>query len=392
MRLGLSLRLSVVACALCAAAVAPVALHAAAVQAAPVHAGVDDTWQGTLHTEKDLRTVVKITKNTDGTLKAQWYSIDQQARPVPVSSVTFHNGELVMKIDAIDGVFTGKLSADGSTIAGIWKQTEKSFPLMFSRATAASAWALPEPPKAIPPMAADADPSWDVVTIKLTPPDAKGKGFGGPPRHFTTNNTSLQDMIDFAYDLSPKQIVGAPAWVETDHFDIVTGEPNAPGAPSLPQLKSMLRKLVVERFGLKFHNGKQEMSAYVLSVAKDGVKLTRSEDQKAGGGAFYFTKLGRLIMRGDTMDDICHGFQSAVFDRPVVNRTELQGRFDGTLNWSPDETQFAIFNVKIVPDESPDAPPAIFTAIQQQDGLKLEAQKTAVDVMIVDHVEKPSDN
>ena len=93
-----------------------------------------------------------------------------------------------------------------------------------------------------------------------------------------------------------------------------------------------------------------------------------------------------------TMDDICHGFQGAVFDRPVVNHTGLTGRYDGNLNWTPDETQFAVFNVKIVPDESPDAPPPVFIAIQQQDGLNLDAEKTAVDVMILDHVEKPSEN
>ena len=392
MRLGLSLRRSVAAFALSVAAISPSALHAAAVQAAATTSSVEDTWQGTLHAGKDLRTVVKITKNADGTLKAKWYNIDQSPFPISVTSATLQSGDVVLKIPDIDGVYTGKLSTDGNTITGQWKQNDKTLPLILSRATTATAWAMPEPPKPVAPMAADADPSWEIATIKLSPPDAKGKGFGGPPRHFQTHNTTLIDMLMFAYDLNSKQVTGAPAWVETDHFDIVTGEPNVPGAPSGAQTKAMFRKLLVERFGMKFHNGKQEMSAYVLTVAKDGVKMQKSENQGEGGGAFYFTKLGHLVMRGDTMDDICHGFQGAVFDRPVVNHTGLQGRYDGTLNWTPDETQFAVFNVKIVPDESPDAPPPIFTAIQQQDGLKLEAQKTAVDIMILDHVEKPSEN
>lgn len=370
----------------------PITLHAAAVQAGAAKTNIDDTWQGTLHTDRDLRTVVKISKDTDGKLKAMWYSIDQSPRPIPSDAATFQGGNVVLKLDAIDGAYTGTLSPDGTTITGQWKQGDKPLPLILVRATPATAWAIPEPPKPVPPMAADADPSWDVATIKPAPPDEKGKGFGGPPRHFQTRNTTLNDMISFAYEVNPKQIVGGPAWMETDKFDIVTGEPDVPGAPTGAQVKAMLRKLMAQRFGLKFHEGKQQMSAYVLTVAKDGIKMTKTDGDEHSGGGFQFTKLGHLIMRNQTMDDICHGFQGAVFDRPVVNHTGLQGRYNGTLTWTPDETQFAVFNVKIVPDESPDAPPPIFTAIQQQSGLKLDAEKTAVDVMILDHVQKPDEN
>lgn len=393
MLFGTAMRLSVAAVVLTCGPVCALSLHSAHAQEAAPARSVADTWQGTLHVDKDLRTIVKISKAADGTLKADWYSIDQTPRPIGVSSTTLQGNDLVLKIPDIDGVYTGKLSADRNTLTGEWKQGDgKPLPLLLTRATKETAWAIPEPPKPVAPMAADANPSWDVATIKLSPPDAKGKGFGGPPRQFETRNTTLSDIVMFAFDLNSKQIVNAPAWMDTDHFDIKTGEPDVPGAPSLTQLKAMLRKLLADRFAMKFHNGKQEMSAYVLTVAKDGIKLKKSDAQDGRGGAFYFTKLGRLVMKSDSMDDICHGFQGAVFDRPVVNRTGLAGQYDGTLNWTPDETQFAVFNVKIVPDESPDAPPPIFTAIQQQDGLKLEAQKTAVDVMILDHVEKPSEN
>jgi uncharacterized protein (TIGR03435 family) len=392
MRSSASLRLALAAVALSATAVVPSALHAAVTQAVAAKTNIDDTWQGTLQVEKGLRTVIKISKAPDGKLKAQWYSIDQSGRSVTADATTFQDGQLVLKIDSIDGVYTGKLSPDGNTITGEWKQTDKTFPLIFVRATAETAWAIPEPPKAVPPMAANADPSWDVATIKPAPPDEQGKGFGGPPRHFQTRNTTINDMISFAYDVNPKQIVGGPEWMGTEKFDIVTGEPDVPGSPTGTQVKAMLRKLMAQRFGLKFHQGTQQMSAYVLSVSKDGIKMTKSDGDEHSGGGFQFTKLGHLIMRNQTMDDICHGFQGAVFDRPVVNHTGLTGRYNGTLNWTPDETQFQVFGVKIVPDESPDAPPPVFIAIQQQDGLKLDAEKTAVDVMILDHVEKPSEN
>lgn len=367
-------------------------LHGETVQAVSGSKSIEGTWQGTLHAGKDLRTVVKISKGAEGTLKSVFYSIDQNPSPLPVSATSFRDGELRLNIEQVDGSYTGKMSADGSTITGEWKQGDRPLPLLLVRATTETAWAIPEPPKPVPLMAKDADPTWDVATIKPAPPDEKGKGFGGPPRHFRTSNTTLNDLIMFAYDVNSKQIVGGPAWMETDKFDIVTGDPDVPGSPSQKQVKAMLRKVMEQRFGVKFHSDKKEMPAYVLTVAKSGQKMTKNESGDHQSSAFYFTKLGNLIFHDDTMDDFCNGMQGAVFDRPVVNHTGLEGHWDGVLKWTPDETQFTVFNAKIVPNDAPDAPPPIFTAIQEQVGLKLDAEKTAVAVMVMDHVEKPSEN
>ena len=361
-------------------------------QAAAAKSGIDDTWQGTLHAGKDLRTVLKITKAPDGSLKSMFYSIDQGGQPLPVKTTTFQAGELKLNIEAIDGTYVGKMSADGTTITGEWKQGDRPLPLILVRATADTAWTIPEPPPKIPQMDAKADPSFDVATIKPSDPASQGKGFGGAPRKFTTRNTTLNDLIMFTYDLNSKQIIGGPAWMETDKFDITTGQPDVPGAPSPAQVKVMMRKLLETRFGMKFHMEKREMSAYVLSVAKTGPKMTKSEADPNTPGAFFFTKLGNLTVRNQSMGDVAHGFQGAVFDRPVVDHTGLEGHWDFSLKWTPDDTQFAVFNVKIVPSDAADAPPPIFTAIQEQIGLKLEAGKPQVDVMVLDHVEKPSEN
>lgn len=369
-------------------------LHASRSYAqAPAKTTADDTWQGTLHVpQKDLRLVLKITKAPDGKLTTSFYSIDQGGQSMPVKETTFQNGELKLNVEAIDGVYTGKMSPDGTTITGEWKQGDRPLPLILVRATADTAWAIPEPPPKLPPMAADADPSFEVATIKPTAPDFKGKGFGGPPRRFGTRGTTLLDIMSFVYGVNPKQVVGAPAWAETDRFDITTGQPDVPGAPSQKQDKLMMRKLLETRFGLKYHKDQKEMAAYVLGVAKDGPKMTKSTADPHSPPAFFFTKLGHLTVRNGTMDDVVQGFQGAVFDRPVVNRTGIEGHWDFSLKWTPDETQFQVFNMKIVPDESPDAPPPVFTAIQEQVGLKLDAAKTMVDVMVLDHVEKPSEN
>ena len=364
-------------------------LHA---QAASATNSIDDTWQGTLHAGKDLRTVLKITKAPDGSLKSLFYSIDQGGQPLPVKATTFQGGELKLNVEAIDGTYIGKMSSDGSTITGEWKQGDRPLPLILVRANKDTAWTIPEPPPKIAPMDAKADPSYEVATIKPSDPATQGKGFGGAPRKFQTHNTTLNDLIMFTYDVNSKQILGGPAWMETDKFDITTGQPDVPGAPSPAQTKIMMRKLLETRFAMKFHMEKKEMSAYVLSVAKTGPKMTKSDGDPNSPGAFFFTKLGNLTVRNQSMADVAHGFQGAVFDRPVVDHTGLDGHWDFSLKWTPDDTQFAVFNVKIVPNGAADAPPPIFTAIQEQIGLKLEAGKPQVDVMVLDHVEKPGDN
>ena len=92
------------------------------------------------------------------------------------------------------------------------------------------------------------------------------------------------------------------------------------------------------------------------------------------------------------MDDVVQGFQGAVFDRPVVNRTGIEGHWDFSLKWTPDETQLAQMGPD-APKTSPDsAGPSIFTALQEQLGLKLESQKGPVEIFIIDRAEKPSEN
>ncbi len=355
--------------------------------------GIDDTWQGTLHVGKDLRLVLQITKAPDGTRKSVFRSIDQGGQTLPIKTTAFQAGELNLDIEAIGGTYIGKLSPDGTTITGTWTQGDQHLPLIFVRSTPETAWAIPEPPPKIAPMAATADPSFDVATIKPSKPDQPGKGFGIGPRSFKTFNTTLNDLVMFAYGVQVKQLVNEPAWMDTDKFD-VEGKPDGEGQPSERQWKNMIKKLIADRFQLKTHPDKKELSAYVLTVGKGGPKnLEKSTTDPDSGTAFFFTKLGNLTVRNATLTDFAGGMQSAVFDRPVVNHTGLEGRWNFSLKWTPDESQFAGFGIKIPPPtDAPDQPPPVFTAIQEQIGLKLDAARTAVDVMVVDHVEKPSSN
>jgi uncharacterized protein (TIGR03435 family) len=242
-------------------------------------------------------------------------------------------------------------------------------------------------------MDANASPSFEVATIKPSKPDAPGKGFRVMGRRFTTLNTSLSDLISFAYGVHNKQVIGAPDWAATDKFDI-DAVPDGEGAPSDKQWRGMVQKLLAERFQFTIHHDKRELSVYALSVAKGGPKLAKSEGDPNGLPALFFRgRLGDLTVRNANMADFAGLMQAAVLDRPVVNQTGLEGKYDFTLNWTPDDSQFSGMGAKIPPPtDSADAPPNLYTAIQEQIGLKLDATKAPTDVLVIDKVEKPSAN
>jgi uncharacterized protein (TIGR03435 family) len=356
---------------------------------------VTGSWQGTLPAGKGLRIVVKFSRD-DGKLKALLYSIDQASQPIPASSVELEGTTLRMAIVPLGATYEGKLGADGKSITGTFTQGGQPLPLIFSRATPETVWAIPEPPAKLPPMAASADPSFEVATIKPSKPGAQGKGIRVQGRHFFTINTTMNDLVQFAYGIQVKQIVNAPAWFETDKFDL-DGNPDVEGVPNDKQLKGMLKKLFAERFKLTFHNEKKELSVFALTVAKTGSKLKQS-DADAGGLPGLFFRPGAtgslvLAVQNATMADFTNLLQSTVFDRPVADQTGLVGRFNFTLTFTPDDTQMGGMGIKLPPpSDTAEAPPSIFKAIQDQDGLKLEPAKAPVDVLVIDHVEKPSDN
>ena len=138
------------------------------------------------------------------------------------------------------------------------------------------------------------------------------------------------------------------------------------------------------------------MPAYVLFVAKGGEKMQKAPADAGALPALFFRGLGVLTVNNATMEDFCHLMQSAVLDRPVVDESELQGRYNFLLKWTPDESQFGGMGIKVPPpSDTPaaDAPPPLYTAITEQIGLRLESMsKAPVNVLEVDHVDLPSAN
>jgi uncharacterized protein (TIGR03435 family) len=232
-----------------------------------------------------------------------------------------------------------------------------------------------------------------VVTVKPSDPNRPGKLFTIRGRHVMTINTTLNDIITFAYGLHAKQIVGAPAWFSTDKFDI-DGVPDVEGQPSSKQFKLLFQSVLTDRFKLTFHHDQKELSVYALTVGKSGPKMTETIHKPTDPVNFLFRgKPGALMVTNTTMKDFCDGMQSAVMDKPVVDHTGLAARYDFNLNWTPDESQFeSMGGFKPPATEDPNAPPALSTAMQEQLGLKFDAVKAPADVYVIDHVEKPSAN
>jgi uncharacterized protein (TIGR03435 family) len=353
---------------------------------------ITGTWQGTLSVGKDLRLVLKFSKDASAAWKGDFYSIDQTGQAFGLTKIVARDGAVSFAFNQAGAEYAGKLSADGGTISGTWTQGSNPIPLVLTRVKPEAAWTIPEPPAKLPPMAADANPSFEVATIKPDQPDQAGKMIRVQGRHFSTVNTSLVDILSFAYGVHQKQIVGLPAWADTDKFDLA-GEPDAPGSPNDKQWKSMLQKLLAERFKLTFHHEKKELSVYAVTVAKGGPRLTASTADPDTINSNFFSALGDMVNVNSSIKDFAGVMQAVVLDRPVVDQTGLTGKFDFRLKWTPDESQFGGLGVKVpTPSDKADAPPSLFTAIQEQLGLKLDPVKAPVDVLVVDHVEKPSDN
>lgn len=233
------------------------------------------------------------------------------------------------------------------------------------------------------------EPAFEAATIKPSQREADQPGtYRLNGRTFIAANTSLRDLIKFAYGVHASQIVDAPAWVGTDRFDI-EGVPAGEGLPTELQWKRMLQKMLADRFRLSFHREQRDLPAFVIVPGNGQPTLapTKADLTSLTRSAISF---GRYEGVNATITDLANALQGVAMDRPVVDHTGMTGRFDFTLEWTPDLSQFGGRDLTTGSDRN--RPAALSTAIQEQLGLKLESRRFAVDVLVMDSVERPSAN
>lgn len=221
-------------------------------------------------------------------------------------------------------------------------------------------------------------PSFEVASIK---PNNNG---GGPsyqaesPGRYTAVNITIGTLIEYAFGVKNFQISGGPGWLNGDRYDIAATTGTSKDLKA-EELQPYLQALLAERLQLRFHRETKEMQVYALGIAKAGPKLTAH----AGPG----DTSANMTNRPDKSSMKCTNRSMKSFadnlgrslDQVVIDKTGLSGGYDFTLEWAPNPT--------------PDSPePSLFTALQEQLGLKLESTKGPVEIIVIDNIERPSEN
>jgi uncharacterized protein (TIGR03435 family) len=226
------------------------------------------------------------------------------------------------------------------------------------------------------------DASVEVAVVKPHPSAVMHNNFSFVKNRFELEDQPLLKLIAFAYSMNPRQILGAAGWVSESHWDL-SGTTNLDMDATRPQQQQLIRQLLVERFGLKFHREDRTMPAYALQVVKDRPKLTVAADPTAQ--PMEWTEGHDWVRtenyRSSTMADFLI-IKQLFMDRPLVDQTGLPGRYDFKLTYSYGDA----------PSAEADSPPPMFTAIKEQLGLKFEPVKAAVEVMVIDVVGSPTAN
>ncbi len=225
------------------------------------------------------------------------------------------------------------------------------------------------------------DVSIEVAVVRPHPPAVMHNNFSFAKNRFTLEDQPLLKLIAFAYSLNPRQVVGAPGWVSENHWDM-SGTTSLTKDATLPQEQQLIRQLLVERFGLQFHKEKREMPAYALQVVKGQPKLAVAADPAAQPLEWTQGHDGVRTenYRSSSMADFLI-IKQLFMDRPLVDQTGLSERYDFKLTYSYGDA----------PTADADEPP-MFTAIKEQLGLRFEPVKASVDVMVLDHIGRPTAN
>jgi uncharacterized protein (TIGR03435 family) len=239
---------------------------------------------------------------------------------------------------------------------------------------------------------ADETPHFEVAAIRPSKPDSQGQNWRGSADRILIGNYTLRRLIRSAYGLkSDSQILGGPDWLDKQAFDISAkiddaeiAKMKAMDQPAKQRERNaMLQSLLAERFAFKAHIEQRKMPVYALVVAKSGAKLTPTSAATAAKGNNITTRNGRMTASAISMDAFAEDleYQKEAGDRVVLNRTGLAGEYDFKLDWAADNGDGT---------QADPALPGLFTALQEQLGLKLRPDRGSIEVVVVESATKPA--
>jgi uncharacterized protein (TIGR03435 family) len=227
--------------------------------------------------------------------------------------------------------------------------------------------------------------AFDVASVKPTKPGTADFHFFRAPNHgIDASNVPLATFILSAYKLKGVQLTGGPDWIHKEHYDIIA---KAPPNATNDQIPQMLQTLLADRFKLVAHRDTKVLPVLALAVAKGGPKFGEVKENRPGDGDFYIGR-GRLSGQAVTMQDLADILVGQV-DRIVLDKTGLSGKFDIQLQWTPDVNTAPQSDREAAPDTDG---PSLASALSDQLGLRFEATRAPVPILVIDHVEKPTAN
>lgn len=218
-------------------------------------------------------------------------------------------------------------------------------------------------------------PAFEVASVHQAPPDhGYTKISASGATRFTATNVSMKILLELAFGVDDNQVAGKYSWLDSQLYDVVAKPEGEQGA-TYEELKPLLRTLLKQRFQLASHRETKDVPGYALVTAKNGAKL---ETGKGATGSIYILP-DRLQGSSITMSTLA-GMLARPVGRPVVDRTGISGHFDIKLSYAAE-------------DATDSTLPSIFTALQEQLGLKLERQTVPIEMLVIDHLEKvPTEN
>ena len=260
--------------------------------------------------------------------------------------------------------------------------------------------APPSPSSRVPASTA-APPVFEVAAITLNQSGSGSSDSDINNGRFTATNVSLKNLMEYsAYGIPGNRILDGPKWLDSTRFDIEAKMDDAVAdhlrtlahGPRRLETQAMFQQLLADRFKLAVHWETRELPVYALTVGKKTPKIQPTKEASEGSGtSSHNSRSGsEFSAKGVTLPELAEALTQELsrdLGRDVIDKTEMKGRYDLTLKWTPDAgaaTDSA--------GSSADAGPSIFTAVQEQLGLKLEPAKAPVQVLVIDHAEMPSEN